>query len=371
MKILFSGNTAWSMYNFRRKIFESCISDGMEVVVVAPEDNFFSKRIMDMGCKFIHIDISRKGTNPLQDYLLYRSYKKILNQEKPDGCFFYTIKPNIYGGMAAGSLDIPFITITTGLGYIFNNNNIVSGIAKKLYKISFRKAKKIWFLNQDDIDSFINEKIIHKDKAMLLKGEGIDTEYFTFSKNNSETFSFILIARLLWDKGVGIYVDAAKNLKKKYPRIEFKLLGAIDNNNPMGIPETTIKEWHNEGIINYMGEVQDVRPYINSSSCVVLPSFYREGIPLCLMEGAASGKPIITTDNVGCREVIRDGYNGFICKPQDTESLINAMENMMRLTNDERIAMGEKGRLLMETEFDIRLIEEEYKKAIRENFVYV
>lgn len=364
MKILFSGNTAWSMYNFRRKIFESCINDGVEVVVVAPDDDVFSKKIMDMGCKFVPIDISRKGTNPMQDYFLYRNYKKILNKEKPDGCFFYTIKPNIYGGMAAGALGIPFITVTTGLGYIFNNDNLVSKIAKKLYNISFRNAKQVWFLNSDDIKSFITENIIPENKAMLLKGEGIDTEYFTVSKEESDSFSFILIARLLWDKGVGIYVDAAKKLKKEYPEVEFKLLGAIDNNNPMGIPEATIREWHSGGIVNYMGEVQDVRPYINSSSCVVLPSFYREGIPLCLMEGAASGKPIITTDNVGCKEVIRDGYNGFMCKTKDTESLIYAMEKMIKLPPGERIAMGENGRRLMENEFDIKLIIEVYRKAM-------
>lgn len=368
MKILFSGNTAWSMYNFRRKIFESCMNDGMEVVVTAPYDEVFSKKIVKMGCKFIPVDISRKGTNPMQDYRLYKNYIRILKEEKPDGCFFYTIKPNIYGGMAAGKLNIPFITITTGLGYIFNNENIVSKIAKKLYNISFRKARMVWFLNRDDINSFLKERIIPEKKAMLLNGEGIDTEHFTVSHAENGSFSFILIARMLWDKGVGLYVDAAKELKKRHPEVEFRLLGAIDKNNPMGIPLETIMKWHNEGVINYMGEVQDVRPYINSSSCVVLPSFYREGIPFCLMEGAASGKPIITTDNVGCREVIKDGYNGFMCKIKDKESLIEAMEKMVSLPLDERIRMGENGRDLMKNEFDIKLIVKEYKKAIRENF---
>lgn len=369
MKILFSGNTAWSMYNFRRKIFEFCINSGIEVLVTAPEDNIFSKKITEMGCKFIPVNLSRKGTNPIKDYNLYLSYKKILKEEKPDGCFFYTIKPNIYGGMAAGKLGVPFITITTGLGYIFNNDSIVSRIAKKLYKISFRKAQKVWFLNTDDINSFISENIIPDNKAMLLKGEGIDTEFFSVSDVKNEKFSFIMISRILWDKGVGIYADAARILKKKYPEVEFKLLGAIDRNNPMGIPESTIREWHNEGVVNYMGEVQDVRPYINSSSCVVLPSFYREGIPFCLMEGAASGKPLITTDNVGCREVVRDAYNGFICKTKDTESLTDAMEKMIKLPYDERIAMGKNGREFMKNEFDIKLIIEEYRKAIHNYFI--
>ena len=368
MKILFSGNTAWSMYNFRRWIFESCINNGMEVTVVAPKDDIFSRKIEDMGCKFVNVDISRKGTNPFKDLCLYRDYIKILKAEKPDGCFFYTIKPNIYGGMAAGKLNIPFITVTTGLGYIFNNDNLVSKIAKTLYKIAFKKANQVWFLNKDDINSFVTENIIPENKAVLLKGEGIDTEHFDSHKEENRNFSFIMISRILWDKGAGIYADAAKCIKEKYPDVEFKLLGAIDNDNPMGVPQETVMKWHNDGTVNYLGEVQDVRPYINDSSCVVLPSYYREGIPLCLMEGAASGKPIITTDNVGCKEVIKDGYNGFMCKPKDTESLVSVMERMIKLPIDERILMGQNGRKFMQDVFDIKLIIEEYRKTIKQCF---
>lgn len=364
MKLVFSGNTAWGMYNFRKKVFEDCIQNGHEVYIIAPEDKKYSTLLTNMGCKFFNITISRKGTNPINDFLLYRHYKKLLKQIKPDGCFFYTIKPNIYGGMAAGSLNIPFIPITTGLGYIFTNNNIVSKIAKMLYKLSFSKAKEIWFLNKDDIHSFTEELIIPLEKAKLLKGEGIDTSFFHSTVSEPASFSFILIARLLWDKGVGIYVEAAKQLKKEYPNIQFKLLGAIDTNNPMGIPEETIHDWHKKNIINYLGEVSDVRPYINNSTCVVLPSFYREGIPFCLMEGAASGKPIITTDNIGCREVIIDGYNGFICKPNDVESLIASMKRMINSTPEERIEMGQNGRKFMIKEFDISLIIKEYQTTI-------
>lgn len=370
MKLLFSGNTAWSMYNFRKNVLESFIQTGVKVIVVAPNDDIYSKKLVSMGCKFVPINISRKGTNPIKDFLLFLNYKKILKDERPNGCFFYTIKPNIYGGMAAGYLNIPFIAVTTGLGYIFNNKSIVSQIAKKLYKISFLKAKKVWFLNNDDKISFIKENIIHEDKSFVLKGEGIDTKRFSISNKNADTFSFILIARILWDKGVGIYVEAAKKIKEKYSNIEFKLLGAIDNNNPMGIPEKTVLEWNNSGIINYMGEVEDVRPYIEQSSCVVLPSYYREGIPFCLMEGAASGKPIITTDNVGCREVIKDGQNGYICKKNDIESLVNSMEKMIKLSEEDRNIMGKNGRKLMEEEFDISLILEKYHKAFQKFFIY-
>lgn len=364
IKLLFSGNTAWSMYNFRKNVLESFINKGVDVVVVAPNDNIYSKKLVSIGCKFISININRKGTNPINDYILFHNYKKILKEEKPNGCFFYTIKPNIYGGMAAGNLKIPFIAVTTGLGYIFNNNSIVSKIAKTLYKISFSKATQVWFLNNEDVKSFTDNHLISENKSMVLKGEGIDTKKFTISNSDSKTFSFILIARILWDKGVGFYVEAAKALKSKYPDIEFKLLGTIDCNNPMGIPKKTILEWHNSKIINYLGEVEDVRPYIQQSSCVVLPSFYREGIPFCLMEGAASGKPIITTNNIGCKEVIIDGYNGFICKVKDKESLINAMEKMIKLPIEERNRMGKNGRILMENEFDVRLIIKKYHETI-------
>lgn len=365
MKLIFSGNTAWSMYNFRRQIFQHCINKGHKVYVIAPQDNIFDNKLRAMGCQFIPVQLKRKGTNPLQDIKLCREYYRIFKQIHPDGCFSYTIKPNIYGSIAASMLHIPYIPITTGLGYIFNTKSLVSIIAKGLYKIAFKKAPQVWFLNQEDINSFVSNQIIPASKAQLLRGEGIDLSHFIINdKEEDGKISFILIARMLWDKGVGIFVDAAKLLKTKYPNVDFLLLGKIDTNNPMGIPQSKLEEWDKQNIIKFLGETEDVRPYINRSTCVVLPSFYREGIPLCLMEGAASGKPIITTNNTGCKEVVEDGYNGFLCKTRNVESLVSAMEKIIKLSPEERKQMGRNGRKKMQKEFDMNLIVKEYDNAI-------
>lgn len=364
MKLLFSGNTAWSMYNFRKHILSDCINKGHEVYVIAPSDSIYDKLIEKIGCKFIHIEIERKGTNPLRDFFLYLTYIRFIKEIKPDGCFFYTIKPNIYGGMAASYLNIPFIPITTGLGYIFTTDSIVNKIAKYLYKVAFKKAKQVWFLNQDDKSSFIENKIISQEKVKILKGEGIDLSNFEVKENISNDLTFLLLARMLWDKGVGIYVDAAAEIKKIYPNVKFQLLGAIDKENPMGISKSQIIEWHNKGYIEYLGKTDDVRPYIYNSDCIVLPSYYREGIPFCLMEGAAAGKPLITTNNTGCREVVENNYNGFLCKTKDVNSLIEVIKKMIELPPSERIQMGLNGRKKIESEFNIELIKAEYIQAI-------
>lgn len=367
MKLIFSGNTAWSMYNFRRQVFKHCINKGYDVYVIAPKDNVFDKKLIEIGCKFIPIKLDRKGTNPFSDIKLCFKYYQIFKQIQPSGCFFYTIKPNIYGSIAASLLRIPYIPITTGLGYIFNTKNYISIIAKKLYKLAFQKASQVWFLNKEDINSFISEKIIPPSKAKLLRGEGIDLDYFKIHEDaQEEEITFILIGRMLWDKGVGVFANAAKLLKKKYSKVQFLILGPIDVNNPKGIPQKQLEEWNNQNIIRYLGETEDVRNYINKCTCVVLPSFYREGVPLCLMEGAASGKPLITTNNIGCKEVVEDGYNGFLCEAQNVESLASAMEKIINLSPEERKIMGKNGRKKMEKEFNIDLIIKKYESAINQ-----
>lgn len=364
MRLVFSGNTAWSMYNFRRNILVECVSKGYEIYVLAPEDSMYEQLITGLGCKFIPIVLERKGKNPIKEVSLYLQYKRILKAIRPDGCFFYTIKPNIYGSFAAASLGIPYVPVTTGLGYIFNVDNLLNKIVKFLYKKAFRKACQVWFLNNDDLASFVDEKIIPFEKAKVLKGEGIDVEHFEVHADMVQQPVFLLLARMLWDKGVGIYVEAAKIIKEKYPQARFQLLGAVDDENPMGISLTQLEDWNKKGYVEYLGVTDDVRPYIYQSSCVVLPSYYREGIPFCLMEGAAAGKPLITTINTGCREVVEDGYNGFLCKTKDVDSLVEAMDRFLLLDAHERTQMGLNGRQKMMREFGIDVIKDVYAEAI-------
>lgn len=365
MKIIFIGNTAWSMYNFRSSLFCYFINKGYDVIVISPYDSKYQQELTSIGCFCYSINIEAKGNNPIKDIKTMLQIRKILKKESPDCCFFYTIKPNIYGSMAAASLNIPYIPITTGLGYVFLVDNLVSKVAKSLYRIAFKKAKQVWFLNQDDATSFKESKLVDEAKISILKGEGIDVNRFEVL-HSDKYISFLVQARMLWDKGIGVFVDAARILKHKYPNVKFKLLGFMGVDNPNAISEEQMNEWIQEGIIEYLGSTNDVRPYIYESTCIVLPSYYREGIPFSLMEGAAAGKPIITTDNVGCREVVEDGITGFLCKIKDSEDLAKQMEKIISMSEEERIQMGLKGREKMENEFSFDTVINKYVEILND-----
>ena len=362
--IVFIGNTAWGMYNFRKLVFSHLISLEYHVTIIAPHDNDYETLLKSIGCNYISIKIDAKGNNPINDIFLLLKIFKTLISIKPDICFFYTIKPNIYGSIAAALLRIPFIPITTGLGYIFLKNNWISKIAKFLYKIAFFKAKQVWFLNEDDVLAFKQEHLVAEHKIRLLKGEGIDLNHFE-THHRPQEISFLLIARMLWDKGIGEFVEASKIIREKYPDTKCKLLGFLGIENPNAISQKQMDLWVKNGIVEYLGATKDVRPYIYASTCIVLPSFYREGIPFSLMEGAASGKPLIASNFVGCKEVVKDGTTGFLCKIKDANDLANCMEKIISLSEEERIKMGAAGRQKMKNEFDIKYTINKYVDTIR------
>jgi len=225
-KIVLSSNTSWSIFNFRFGLIKELLKN-YEVIIVAPKDEY-SEKLIDLGCKYYDIYIDRKGTNPINDLKTFWQYYRLYKKIKPDLIFHYTIKPNIYGTIAAKLNNIPSIAITTGLGYMFINNNIVTNIVKLLYKVSFKFAKQVWFLNQDDFDIFIKNKLIDKSKGFILHSEGVNTEKFKPIKTEKkdDIFRFLLIARMIWDKGIGEYVEAAKIIKQK-PRKSKKNFGRI------------------------------------------------------------------------------------------------------------------------------------------------
>ena len=365
MKLIFIGNTAWSMYNFRRPLFQYYLGKGYEVIVASPSDGDYHEQLEELGCRCYDIGMQVKGNNPVKDFATMWQIRKILKKEKPDCCFFYTIKPNIYGSIAAANLSIPYVPITTGQRYVLLVDNWVSRIAKLLYKLAFRKAKQVWFLNEDDVSSFKEAKLIDESKISILKGEGIDVNRFEVHHETKE-ISFLLVARMLWDKGVGEFVEAAKILKKKYPNIKFKLLGAVGVENPSAISNEKMDEWIKEGYIEYLGVTSDVRPYLYDSTCVVLPS-YREGIPFSLMEGAAAGKPLVATNAVGCKEVVEDGVTGFLCRVKDVQSLADCMEKIVLMPAEDRNVMGMKGRNKVQTEFGIDVVIMKYNCFLTES----
>lgn len=362
-RILLVGNTAWSMYNFRGNLIKRLVQD-YEVCVAAPYDELFSERITSLGAKFIPVDISAKGTNPLTDLKLTAKFVRLFKQEQLDFVFLYTIKPNIYGGIAARICKLPFIAITTGLGYTFVVDNLVSRIARKLYKRSFKHANQVWFLNKEDEADFLKYNLLDKNKSWVLHGEGVDTMRFAL-KPMPEESSFLLMARMLWDKGIGDYVEAARIVKRKYPNVAFNLLGFLNAENPSAISENQIKAWEKEGLVNYLGVTNNVVPYIAATTSLVLPSYYREGIPMTLLEAASMGRILITTDNVGCRDTVEDKVTGFLSPVKQAELLAECMLKVIEMKHEDRVKMGALAREKVLKEFDEKLVFKAYLSVLK------
>lgn len=363
--IILCGNTAWGMFNFRQGLINALLDKGNTVTVVAPKDDF-SQKLKNLGCDVVYLEISGKGMNPFEDLRLILSLTKLYRDLKPDFIFHYTIKPNIYGSMAARFARVPSIAVTTGLGYTFQASGLVAIIARFLYRVAFSSPEQVWFLNQDDLDIFLKAKLITTERARLLDSEGVNTEYFTPRSRPTEDGKtrFLLIARMLWDKGVGEFVQAARKLHAKYPDAIFQLLGEADASNPQSISREKIAEWEKEGVIEYLGITNDVRPYIAAADCVVLPS-YREGVPRILLEAASMEKSIITTDSVGCRETVKVNETGWLCAPKSVDSLTASLKLFLALPIDKRKTMEKESRNFIKGRFDEKLVVGKYLSAIK------
>lgn len=363
-KIAFVGNTSFSMYNFRLGVMRHFMKD-YEVVVIAPEDEysvFFEKE----GIRYIPIPMETRGTNIISDMRLLRTLYRCYKEEKFDLVFHYTIKPVIYGSIACRLLSIKCIAITTGLGVVFMKNDLMSKVVKIMYKVALRKVCEVWFLNHDDYNVFIENKIIDKSKAYILNSEGVDMNHFSACEKqvNDGKFRFLLFSRLIAEKGIREYVEAARCLKKKYSNMVFSLLGKLDVGGNISTEE--LDEWINEGCIDYKGYSLEVRQYIADSDCIVLPSYYREGVPRCLMEAMSMKKPIITTNNVGCIELIEDGVNGYMVDPKSSLDLEDKMERIYHLSEEEREEMGKAGHEIIARRFDEKIIISDYVKKTKE-----
>jgi len=359
-KIAIVSNLSWNLYNFRLSLMVAMRDAGHEVIAIAPHDRY-SQKIIDAGFEFHDIEMNAQGINPIEDlkttYQFYKLFKKI----SPDVVCQYTIKPNIYGSFVATFLKIKMINNIAGLGTLFIKENAVTKIAKILYKVSQYKADRVFFQNRDDLAFFISKGIVRAEKCDVLPGSGVDINKFKPQyKEESQNIRFLLIARMIWEKGIGEYIKAAREIKKTHPNVEFCLLGFLDVENPGAITKHEMDEWVDEGVINYLGVSDRVDKVIQSADCVVLPSYYREGTPKTLLESGSSGKPIITTDNVGCRDVVDDGINGYICEPRSWEDLASKIEKFLALTHEERLEMGEKSREKMLIEFDEKIVINKY-----------
>ena len=366
-KILISANTSWNICNFRTGLIGTLVEQGYEVVAAAPLDAY-SPRLKEMGCRHLPMPMDNKGASPFSDFGLFLSYLRLLGRERPDIYLGYTIKPNVYGSLAAHWRYVPTVTNVSGLGTAFIHDSFLTGFVKALYRLSLRSSQTVFFQNEDDLNLFVDLKLVQPEQTALVPGSGVDLEQFYPKKTVSPQSGapcFLLSARLLWDKGVGEFVDAARIVKTRFPDARFQLLGFLDAENRTAIPKATVDEWVREGIVEYLGVTDDVRPYIAASDCVVLPS-YREGTPRTLLEAAAMAKPLITTDVPGCREVVDHGKNGFLCEVQNSADLAQKMLNFIDLCDEERIRMGQASRIKVEREFDENFVIQSYLETIKE-----
>lgn len=364
--IAISSNTSWYLYNFRKNTILSLIEQGYQVVGIAPKDEY-SAKLSELGCEFIHINIDQGGTNPVRDIQTFFDFYRIYKKQNIDVVLNFTPKNNIYSTLAAKFNGTQAINNIAGLGILFINESVTSKIARFLYKISQSKASKLFFQNEDDRALFLQKKITTSVETDRLPGSGVDLRRFTLSPAPDDgKVRFLLIARMLYDKGIGQYVEAARVLKAKYAdKVELQLLGFLDVNNPSAVSKEDMQAWVDEGIVNYLGTSDNVEQDIAKVDCMVLPSYYREGVPKSLLEAGAMGKPIVTTDNVGCRETVDDGVNGYLCELRSSESLIEKLELIINKSHQERLAMGEKSRLKIQNEFDEQIVITKYLDAVK------
>jgi len=370
-RIILIASYAGSLIRFRGDFIKSLINNGFEVFTAAPSyTEQFLKQISDMGATPIEFNLQRTGLNPLNDFKSILELKSIIKDNQIDLVFPYTVKPVIYGSMAANMCKTPVISLITGLGYAFtgltSKARLLQRFNEMLYKLSIRKNKVIVFQNKDDYQLFLDRKVVSKlQKVDFVSGSGVNLNQFTFKeKNASDKVSFLLVARLIEEKGIALYMEAAKILKAKYPKAEFHLIGSPETS-PSAISELELNQLHKDGVIVFHGKQSNIEEHLHQRDIFVLPSYYREGLPRTTLEACACGNPIITTDSVGCREAVKEGENGFLIEPQNLDALVKPMEYF--ITNPDQIKeMGLNSRKYAEERFDVNIINNDLVKLIKD-----
>lgn len=359
-----SANDGWGVVNFRRGLIAALQAAGYRVAVLAP-DGPHSQAIRALGADFVPVAMDARGRSPAADLRTLAAYHRHLRALRPAAFLGLTIKPNIYGSMAAHLLGIPVINNITGLGAMFERPGPLNRLVAGLYRLALRRSAKVFFQNPDDRDLFVARGLVSDGQAGLLPGSGVDLTHFgPREARQDDTVTFLMAARLLWAKGVAEYVAAARLLREQRKDVRFRLLGPIEPNGPGAVPEHDLQAWRDEGLIDYRGSVADVRPELAHADCVVLPSYYREGTPRILLEAAAMAIPVIAADSVGCREALTKGETGLLCAPRSAASLAEAMLAIVAMPAAQRQAMGLAGRALMERRFSEAVVHRAYLDAL-------
>ena len=368
-KVIIISHYTKSITNLRGDLIKEWIRQGHEVLALGPEEDE-DEAVENLGARYEKYPLDRTGNSIYKDFVTLKHLRKVIREEKPSVVFTYAAKPNIYGCLAGRLEKVPYIyAMINGAGYLFSENDkgslhkMLKFFVKKLYKVAIKKNHAVFFQNLEDQQAFHNMGLLgNQTKSIRINGSGVNTERFSPREKEETGTSFLLIARLLWDKGIGEYMEAARNILKKYPEARFKILGPFDTN-PQAVKEEDIQRWTEEGMLQYLGETNDVREYIKNCSVYVLPTFYKEGVPRSILEAMSMGKPIITTNTPGCRETVESNKNGILVKPGNAKDLQEAMEYFLQ--NPENIhEMGMNSRSLALEKFDVHKVNQQILEAM-------
>ena len=367
MRIVISINTSWNIYNFRLKLIEALQDEGHEIIAIAPKDDYVSK-LESIGVACYNVTLNQKGTNPIKDLSLTYQYCKLFKKLKPDCVLSYTIKPNIYGNFAARLLNIPVINNISGLGTLFIKKSIATHFGKLLYKLSLNSTRHVFFQNSDDKSLFVKNKLLKKSISSVIPGSGVDVNKFNFTRTHNKACKFLFVGRLIADKGVFEYLEAAVSILKMYPKKEFLLVGELGCNNKTALSKTQIERYTEKyPQIKYLGKTDNIVSLLESVDVMILPS-YREGLSKSLIESAAMQLPIITTNVPGCRDVVKNNFNGFLCRVKSKSSLEKAIFKMIDLNENERLEFGAHGRKIAVDKFSSDKVNKIYISKINEIF---
>lgn len=368
-KILLVSNSTWNIYNFRLNIIEKLQEEGFDVVVAAPIDNYIFYKNSYPAVRHIAINnLERNGKKFWKDFFLLFELISIIRHERPNLVLTYTVKPNIFGAIAATLTFTKSVATVTGLGYSFIHNGFIPRISRLLYRLTARMNQLMIFENTDDRKLFIQNNFISKIKSVSIKGCGVNVHYYSpngkspDNRNGNITFTFL--GRLVYDKGIREFVNAAKLVKEDYPKSQFWIVGAVDCENPSSVKKVDFENWTEENYLKCWGHTDEVKDILSRSDCIVLPS-YREAIPRSLTEAMSMGKPVITTEAAGCREAVEQGINGFLVPIKNSAKLANAIKDIINMPVEERKSMGERGREKALREFDDKIIADVVFQHIR------
>lgn len=363
MKILFASITDSGILRVRSELISELLVNGHEIVIVTPKDSDYQK-LLDMGCKYIPVSIQQHGVNPLADLILYKKYKEILKNERPDIVLLFTTKPNVYCGIACRKLRIPVVMNITGMGSALGNKGIVQTVLIHLYKVACNgnNMKKIFFQNDSSKEFFLDHSIGIPSIYQRIPGSGVNLQNYSVQPfPTGDTVDFLFIARIMKQKGIDEYLEAARIIRQNHVEAIFHVLGSCDEEY-----KSIVEKESKIGTIIYHGKVNNILDYQRLSQCTIHPSYYPEGMSNVILEAAASGRMIITTDHPGCREGVDDGITGLIIPAKNPKALVNAIEKVLSMNRETRCEMGLKGRQKIEKEFDRKYVTKAYLDVIQE-----